>query len=542
MLLNNTPTQQQPQNQQDYNQPPVGRTTTGTGFANIDQIVNANQGAGQKMGNVIGKGINDLGNSVNQAANTGYSAFNTQAQSALNPYYGTNGYYTQANQLTQQPGEDSATYYSRIANMNSGDLSKLGQNVTGAKYTGPTGIANAQNLQAQGQNVGNIQSLGSTPAGQQQLLSSYIGGRNYTQGESALDQALLGQGGQAQVQKGIQNLSGIPQRINDLINNAQTQAQSYQTGLPAQGGQISTAVNQVLNSPATTGTNPNAGGILTQATAAGTAAGGEIGELQKILSGQIARGNYTQQDVDIMNNLPAVLAKYGLNQNVAQGINLNTYNPDNTNAERTAILNNISSGLVAPAGGYLFSNPNQAATAANLSSFLGNTNPGTGIDASKLFNQEGVNTEAAKSIQTAGNAQNVLTSGQAEAQARYNDWVNTHNGWGGLAVGGPENGYVDPVTGYTISPGSRSVDDYTKQLQNDINSYNSPLGQLNHSGITLDQLLGNTFGNNNTLANLNAPIAPPKNTMGPQQNPARPTPTPAPGLTYDFGNGGWNYG
>lgn len=204
--------------------------TKGTGFTNINSILDANQGAGQKMGEKIGGGLTQQANSVRAGIESGQNQFNAQKNQAGTAAKGA----VQAGQnLTKQAGETDQAYQSRLAQpQQPQDFSAIGNNLRSAEYTGPMGLQNAGQIQAQAANAQTAGRQAGTTEGQQQLLKQMVAKPgNYTAGQSALDTMLLGQGGQGAIQQGRRDTLGVQNKAQGAIDLAGNQANALKGGI-----------------------------------------------------------------------------------------------------------------------------------------------------------------------------------------------------------------------------------------------------------------------------------------------------------------------
>ena len=225
----------------------------GSGFTNINSILDANKGAGEKIGQTIGGKLSDQANSVRSGIQQSQSQFNQQKQQA--GQQATNA--VQAGQaLNKQAGETDEAYQSRIAG-GSQDYNQIGENLRNAQYNGPMELANGAQLQAQGSNVSALGRLAGNTQGQTQLLRSMVAKPGqYTRGQSALDQLLLGQTGQKAIQQGRQATLGLGEKAAGAEAQAEAQANALKSGISTNRAN---AISGIQN--AVTGE----GGIQTQA-------------------------------------------------------------------------------------------------------------------------------------------------------------------------------------------------------------------------------------------------------------------------------------
>lgn len=194
----------------------------GTGFTNVNNILNANQG--NQLGQTIQTGIQNNANNVKQNISNAQGSFNQGVQAntfGANDQTNVNNTVNTASQLQAGQTVDPTQL-------------KQFQTYTAGGYQGPTALQNADLLQGQAQQAEQLGQQVGTAGGQQNLLQRFVGNSQYGQGQKTLDQLLLGQ------QQGALN-----------------QAQANTFGLN----------NQAL------GANANAGQVANQAVAANQAFG-----------------------------------------------------------------------------------------------------------------------------------------------------------------------------------------------------------------------------------------------------------------------------
>lgn len=427
-------------NNSQYNQ---ARQQKGTGFTNIQQILNANQGYGQKIGQQIGQGLQSQTSGVNNAINTGQNAFNTAATSAYNT--GNSGIQAGA-ALEQQAGESSDAYANRLANSQGTDYSAIGQGIQNAQYTGPNALSNADQIQSQAATASALGRLAGTTGGQDQLLSNMVAKRgNYSQGDASLDQLLLGQGGEQYVQQGAQALNNIGNTANQAIAGAQNQASNYQNAI-ANNKQQTLATLQDQLSGAGDSTSNGITGFTTQAANQATQFNTDATRYGQLLSGTNSDGtaidysNLSGPDKALLQNGGSL---YGIgNQDVYQntsgvnaGVNASQYGLDNsqfasgnTTPEIQAALAALGSSANLTQGGSYYQG-NQSQAAQNLATLLGQSDVKNSI-ANNQFNTDVFNPTAAFS-------NNQLTKGVNQQLAGlYGNDVNYENQYNAINPNG----------------------------------------------------------------------------------------------------------
>lgn len=208
-------------------QTPQSNRQLGTGFTNLQNIMQAN--TGNKLGQAVGGGIQQAGQQATNSLQSGVQDFNNQSQS--------NALGTQAQKEDVQNTLNNA---GNVTDQNVTDFAKY----RSGQYTGPTNINNisaiqnqASNAQQQGQAVG-------TAGGRQALLQQYAAnpGSSYNSGQQNLDSLLLGATGGKQLQQARQSVSGLNNEVNAAQNTAQSKAQQLTNQAQGFGQQVTQQV------------------------------------------------------------------------------------------------------------------------------------------------------------------------------------------------------------------------------------------------------------------------------------------------------------
>lgn len=239
--------------QQQTGQPSGGNTNPnqqrGSGYTNIQKIVQANQG--NKLGQTVGGGIQNVANQAGQAL--GQAQQNFQQQTANNTAN------TAGNQQLVTNVLNDPTAYAQMGNndANSQQGSKFQQLISG-QYGGPTSLTNNDQLQNQVGDVSQMGQLAQSPGGQIGLLQRFLGKPQYTQGEQALDQALLGQTGGSALQQAQQKALQLQNQLGRATTGAQEQgkeqgsiAQQFGQQVQGQLGTTTGNIQQQLQDKAT---------------------------------------------------------------------------------------------------------------------------------------------------------------------------------------------------------------------------------------------------------------------------------------------------
>jgi hypothetical protein len=313
--------QYKPQNYSQQNQ--------GTGFVNLQSYLNANnpsqlQGAvanninsqnQQTQGNLLGQQSTfQQGLQANQA--------NTMANQGLvqNVLANPTGYSTATGANTAGVGQSGVNAPTATAGGAAPNLTQGTQfsNLINGQYQGPTGLANASQLQGQGaaaaQTAVNMGSAG----GRTSILQQLMANPNYSQGMAGLDTALLGQGNQTALNTAANQSRQLNNQINQAVTGAQAQgaeAQSNAQQFAAQTqGQLGTQLQQTQ------------AGLTNQAAQAQNSNNSQFAQLQSAL----ASGTMSAQDASMM-GLTQGENLYGVN-----AANYVTQNPMTATAQNVA--------------------------------------------------------------------------------------------------------------------------------------------------------------------------------------------------------------
>jgi hypothetical protein len=269
-------------------------------------MLNANQGAGQKMGQQIGSSLANQAGQVKQGIQAGQQGFQAGMQQGSQQ---ANQAIGQGQQLQKNANETDEVYQSRLAGQDQSQLATQGQALTNAAYQGPQGLQNAGQLSSRAATASALGQLGATSSGQGQLLASQVAKRgNYGQGQNALDQMLIGKGGQQEIQQGRSAVGGIQNQAQGAIQGATAQANATQQDI--EGRKVATQHDLGANQKA----------IQDAAAKQATDYNTNAGKLQQMLAGKNPDGTtidathpsqYSDQDVSLLNNMK----DYGLDPN-----------------------------------------------------------------------------------------------------------------------------------------------------------------------------------------------------------------------------------
>lgn len=202
-------------------------TTTPSGRANIQQYLQANQGAG----NVLSQGIQS--NAQNQANQLGQQVNNarTDLSGKANPLSANLG--DQASQKIQTAFKDPSAILAQQNQLS--DFQKLrDQGYQGDIQSAQTAFGNTQNaLQNQASQLGQNAQNAQTESGRFQLLRNTFGQPNYSSGQQRLDQLFL----QAQ--------PGVNKNLQTGLQNVNNQATQNVSGLGADATARFNALNDL---------------------------------------------------------------------------------------------------------------------------------------------------------------------------------------------------------------------------------------------------------------------------------------------------------
>lgn len=459
----------------------------GTGFTNINKILDANTGAGEKIGQKIGSDLSDQANSVRAGIQSSQNSFNQQKQQASDQ---ANNAIKAGTGLTQQAGENQDQYATRLANGTT-DYNQIGQNLQNASYTGPTGLTNAGQVQAQGATASALGKLAGNTQGQTQLLQSMVAKPGqYTSGQSALDSLLLGQNGQQAIQKGRQATIGVGTQAQGAVDQAAAQANALKTGIDTNRANT---IQSLQNSLTGAGDQTSNGvtGLQTLAQNQATSFNNDATRLQQILAGKNADGSPITTLSDTDKKLIDNMSQYGID-------NTTPFYTGDQNATQSA-LNSLSGSLALNPGQLKYQGDQQQA-AQNLASVLGQT------DISNSIKNNQFNTNLFSKDPSITNAQNVA---QQEAQNKYSTDLSKENQalrLGALANSGQVGGELYDLLD-SLAPGARSQidnlnasDDYKQNAFKQVAQQlaNSTYGQLRD---TVPQEQQNITANQQNLRN-----------------------------------------
>lgn len=237
----------QPSQQQSTVQSYNPNTQQGSGYTNIQSVLNANKN--NKLGDTVGNGIQNQTNQAQQNLQQSQQQFNQQT--AANQANTTGN-----SQLVQNVLGNTAQYAPGAANQQQGQQF---QQLISGQYAGPTQLTNASQIQNQAQNVNQLGQATGSQAGQMGLLQQFVGSPQYTAGQQSLDQLLLGQTGQPQLANARRSALQLQGQVGGALAGAQAtgqqqqnQAQQFGQNIQNQFGQTVAGINSGLQNQAQT--------------------------------------------------------------------------------------------------------------------------------------------------------------------------------------------------------------------------------------------------------------------------------------------------
>lgn len=193
------------------NQPVGAGPKQGSGFVNLQKVMQANQnnGLGQAVTGGLQKQVQQGQQNLNQsqqqfqqASQAGNVAFNTDDQARIQ-------------KVLNDPSSATADDYAAFDKYRT-------QN-----YTGPTGLQNSDQLRSQAAQLQALAQLSGSQGGRETLLQRFVGGPGYNSGEKNLDAALLGSSANTGLRDQAKQ-AGVLQR---LVGQSQAQATAQGTNL-----------------------------------------------------------------------------------------------------------------------------------------------------------------------------------------------------------------------------------------------------------------------------------------------------------------------
>lgn len=199
----------------------------GSGYTNIQRIVQANQG--NKLGQTVGQGIQQAGQQVSGQLN--------QAQNQFQQQTGQNQVNTAQNQQLAQNVLANPDQFIDPNSAQGQQGNQFSQLLSGV-YQGPKTLQNAQQLQGQASDVAQMnQALGSA-GGRMGLLSRFVGNPQYNSGQQTLDSLLLGKSQGQDLSQARLATAGLGKKVAGAEQGAEAQAGIQSGAAQAFGNQL----------------------------------------------------------------------------------------------------------------------------------------------------------------------------------------------------------------------------------------------------------------------------------------------------------------
>jgi hypothetical protein len=160
------------------------------------------------------------------------------------------------------------------------EMEKFRRYQTGT-YTGPKELQDYQTLIGKAQQTEDLASLSRSSGGRQELLKQFVGGRDYTQGQRGLDEAILGQDKTSLLQKAAKKALGSEKDVSQANKVAGSQAIDF-TNKARQFGEETRGQIQAARDPISQKIEAQMGGLNAQEQQRQQ----DFGTIQNILSGK----------------------------------------------------------------------------------------------------------------------------------------------------------------------------------------------------------------------------------------------------------------
>lgn len=179
--------------------------SSGTGFTNLQRVLNANQN--NRLGSTINSGVSNVVGQANTNLNQAQNQFSDQSKKGT---VGTDQDKQYVSNTLADPTKAQQTDYDQFAKFRQG-------------YTGPKGLQ-SDTLQGQQQELNSLGGLTQSSGGRQALLQRFVGSPQYNQGQQRLDTTLLGQTGGNNLNQLRRQTQQANQNINQGFDTASNQA------------------------------------------------------------------------------------------------------------------------------------------------------------------------------------------------------------------------------------------------------------------------------------------------------------------------------
>lgn len=233
-----------------------GNDRKGTGFTNINRVLQANQG--NRLGGAVTSGVQSAAQNVKTQAQKSQEKFQQEAQKnrldteeakgkrdEIIGRFGTpasgasqtstapqqnaavSGTNQVANQVAQANAQPTSGASQAPAPIVSEDEIKDFTRFRTGTYAGPTGLEDYQTLAGQAAEAEQLGNLTRSTGGRQELLRRTVGGEDYSQGQQRLDTLLLGQSGTQGLNQARKATRGLESDVQAANQQAGNLAQEY---------------------------------------------------------------------------------------------------------------------------------------------------------------------------------------------------------------------------------------------------------------------------------------------------------------------------
>lgn len=332
------------------------RRQRGTGFTNIQRLLQANVGAGGVMGSAIGSGMTQKAGQLREDVTAAGQKFQQQYEKEREKALGQTGAVGSVANILSGQGD--------LSSLTPEEAERIGKQMREAQYGGQMGLENQEALMSR---AGNVQALGTLAGmgsvGQGRLLQGIATRRGaYGRGQGLLDQYLVGQdvGAQQAIRQGAAETAGAASQALTGASVAEQQAQGLKQSIEAQKAETQRNVLSQLAGRQQEASQ-SAKDFLSQAE-----------RIKNIIGKNIKPEDMTMEDRMALSNL----SQYGINQQVLMGAD-----PDIVDS----IINEIgSAGQVEYTGQQRFTTDAQKRAAQNLALLAGDPEAAKKIESTEF--------------------------------------------------------------------------------------------------------------------------------------------------------------
>lgn len=213
---------------------PTIQQRRGTGFTNLNKILQANQQ--NKLGEAVGGGVTQQAQTAKQTISGAQQDFGKQADSVRQGLQQAQQFAGQTLQNVAQTGQE--------ANVSDEDAQKFAD-IRAAQYQGPTELSNADAVKRSSMEASQLGQLTGSAGGREYLLQRFAAnpGTAYGSGARQLDMALLGkQGGQA-LKEARRSSVGLESQADEALNLAREQGKTLQSQTTGLADDVNNQIN-----------------------------------------------------------------------------------------------------------------------------------------------------------------------------------------------------------------------------------------------------------------------------------------------------------